>query len=58
MCLKKSTEFYGRIRRFRERTERLEMKGGQADHEKPEEAYLLHNICLREVKRFKSDKDS
>mmetsp|Transcript_4691 Transcript_4691/g.13018 ORF Transcript_4691/g.13018 Transcript_4691/m.13018 type:complete len:158 (+) Transcript_4691:249-722(+) len=58
MCLKKSTEFYGRILRIRERLDKIEGQTALLDQQKPEEAYMLHSICLQEAKRLKRSPDN
>jgi len=53
MCVRKSTEFHGRLKRLRERVEKLEAAVWQPDRRRPEEGFMLHSACLVEARAAK-----
>lgn len=55
MCLKKSSEYYGRLRRIRERLEKLEGQASQQEAARAEESYYLAFLCDREVRLWKEE---
>mmetsp|Transcript_38570 Transcript_38570/g.98639 ORF Transcript_38570/g.98639 Transcript_38570/m.98639 type:complete len:150 (+) Transcript_38570:431-880(+) len=54
MCVRKSAEFHGRLKRMRERVEKLESAASAPDRRRPEEGYVLHSACLAEARAAKA----